>query len=56
MIDIGWAFALQAKVGFTYELSHSSSLSVGYHFLHAHYSGDLDLNNNLVTFGLKFRF
>jgi opacity protein-like surface antigen len=55
-LDIDWAFAFQAKAGFKYELSHTSSLSVGYNFLHAHYSDDLDLNNNLVTIGLEFRF
>jgi len=56
LLDIGWAFALQVKVGMTYELSHSSSVSLGYQFLHAHYNSDLDLNNNLITLGLQFQF
>ena len=56
LLDIGWAFALQVKVGVSYELSHSSSVHLGYHFLHAHYESDLDINNNLITFGLEFRF
>lgn len=56
LLDIGWAFALQVKVGLTYELSHSSSVTLGYHFLHAHYNSDLDLNNNLITLGLQFKF
>jgi opacity protein-like surface antigen len=56
LLDIGWAFALQVKVGLTYELSHSSSVTLGYQFLHAHYNSDLDLNNNLITLGVQFRF
>ncbi|MBC8309762.1 MAG: outer membrane beta-barrel protein [Planctomycetes bacterium] len=56
LLDISWAFALQVKAGFTFEISHSSELTVGYQFLHAHYDSDLDLNNNLVTLGMEFRF
>jgi opacity protein-like surface antigen len=56
LLDISWAFALQVKVGVSYELSHSSSVHLGYHFLHAHYESDLDINNNLITFGFEFRF
>ena len=56
LLQIGWAFALQVKVGVTYELSHSSSVNLGYQFLHAHYESDLDINNNLITLGFEFRF
>ncbi|MDP7004913.1 MAG: outer membrane beta-barrel protein [Phycisphaerales bacterium] len=56
ILDVSWAFALQVKAGFTFEISHSSELTVGYQFLHAHYDSDLDLNNNLVTLGMEFRF
>ena len=56
LLQIGWAFALQVKIGVTYELSHSSSVNLGYQFLHAHYESDLDINNNLITFGFEFRF
>jgi opacity protein-like surface antigen len=56
LLDIDWAFAIQVKAGFTYALSHSSNLHIGYRFLHAHYGGDLDLNNSLVTAGLQFYF
>ena len=56
LLDIGWAFALQVKLGLTYELSHTSSVTLGYQFLHAHYNTDLDLNNNLITLGVQFRF
>lgn len=56
LLDIGWAFALQVKVGASYELSHSSSVHVGYQFLHAHYESDLDINNNLISLGFEFRF
>lgn len=56
ILDIGWAFAIQVRAGFKYELSHTSSFTAEYHFLHAHYGSDLDLNNNLVQFGLEFRF
>ena len=56
LLDIGWAFALQVKLGLTYELSHTSSITLGYQFLHAHYNSDLDLNNNLITLGVQFRF
>jgi len=56
LLEIGWAFALQVKVGLTYELSHSSSMNIGYQFLHAHYESDLDINNNLITFGFTFQF
>ena len=56
LLDIGWAFALQVKVGIKYELSHSSNVSFGYQFLHAHYNSDLDLNNNVISIGLEFKF
>jgi opacity protein-like surface antigen len=56
LLDIGWAFALQVKVGIKYELSHSSNVSLGYQFLHAHYNSDLDLNNNVISIGLEFKF
>jgi opacity protein-like surface antigen len=56
LLDIGWAFAIQVKAGIKIELSHSSDFNIGYQFLHAHYSADLDLNNNLVTMGFEFRF
>jgi len=56
LLDIGWAFAIQVKAGIKIELSHSSDFNIGYRFLHAHYSADLDLNNNLVTMGFEFRF
>ena len=56
LLDIGWAFAIQVRAGFSYELSNTSSFTAEYHFLHAHYASDLDLNNNLVQFGLEFRF
>ena len=56
LLDIDWAFAFQAMVGFKYELSPSSTVSVSYQYLHAAYDNDLDLNNNLITFGFQFRF
>ena len=56
LLDIGWAFAIQVRAGLSYELSNTSSFTAEYHFLHAHYASDLDLNNNLVQFGLEFRF
>ena len=56
ILDIGWAFAIQVRAGLSYELSNTSSFTAEYHFLHAHYASDLDLNNNLVQFGLEFRF
>ncbi|MDP7004903.1 MAG: porin family protein [Phycisphaerales bacterium] len=56
ILDIGWAFALQAKVGFNYEITNSSSISVGYDFTHAHYHRDRDINNHTVHVGLQIKF
>jgi len=56
ILDISWAVAIQVKVGFTFEMTPSSNVTVGYQFLHAHYDHDLDLNNNIITFGMEFRF
>lgn len=56
ILDVGWAFAVQVKAGFKMQLSHSSDFTIGYQFLHAHYDRDLDLNNNLITLGVEFRF
>ena len=56
LLDIDWAFAFQAMIGFKYELSNSSNITIGYQYLHAAYDNNLDLNNNLITFGFQFRF
>ncbi len=56
ILDISWAVAIQVKAGFKFEMTHSSDVTIGYQFLHAHYDNDLDLNNNIITIGLEFRF
>ena len=56
ILDIDWGYAIQVRAGIKIELSHSSAFNLGYQYLHAGYGSDLDLNNNLITIGLEFRF